>query len=132
MVMPPGDENDDKMMAELFGESVIMESPILVTLCPAEVGHLQLEHDTSTLSKMLQEVLVRRPLWLGIRISGDLGARVSLQEGLAVGKACVGGLEESAVTLRVEKRGHTPEGKVIVIFACKVGNKQVVGLYDLN
>lgn len=116
---------DDQMMVELFGETVVLESPLRVTLCPEEAEHPRCEHNASTLGKMLEQVPVSCPSWLGLRISGELGARVSLQEGLAVGRACFGGLQASAVTLRLERRFHKHDGHCFVTFACKFGGKQV-------
>ena len=88
-VMPPGGavaSEDDKMMWELFGEIVVLRSPLLVKICP-------LQQPGGDLGKMLEDLSGDRPSWLGLDISGDLGAHVRVDDALAVARACFRGLE---------------------------------------
>lgn len=109
---------DDRMMWDLFGEIVVLKSPLLVRTRPVE-------QPGGDLGKMLEELNGDRPSWLGLDISGDLGAHVRLDDALAVARACFRGLEASAVGLRAERRAKGHDAQCFITLACKYHGKQV-------
>jgi len=116
---------DRKMMADPFGEIVVMQDPILVTLRSGEPEHPHSGDCATVLGKMLEQVPTHRPEWLGIHIEGNMDACVNVEDGLAVARVCILGLEASAVTLRVERRRRKLDAQCFLTFAVMFKNQWI-------